>query len=131
MALFGSWLAAMVAEVSKDAVRCWEAYAAAHFMPFFEIGEELCSETRLADYTRYRLTRVKRTTLRKELSALYRLFDWMLQQELLGTKPAIPRIPRRASGTAHPKGKRETVTPTREEMDAIVVQLPRLNVVVE
>ena len=33
--LFGSWLAAMGAEVSKDTVRCWETYAAAHFIPFF------------------------------------------------------------------------------------------------
>ena len=48
--LFGSWLAAMGAEVSKDTVRCWETYAAAHFIPFFETGEELCSEARLADY---------------------------------------------------------------------------------
>ncbi len=114
----------MGAEVSKDTVRCWETYAAAHFIPFFETGEALCSEARLADYMRYRLTRVKRTTLKKELSALNRLFDWMLEQKLLGTKPAIPRIPRRATGTAHPKGKRETVTLTPEEMDAIVAQLP-------
>ncbi|MGB5681190.1 MAG: hypothetical protein WBM47_05010, partial [Polyangiales bacterium] len=122
--LFGSWLAAMGAEVSKDTVRCWETYAAAHFIPFFETGEALCSEARLADYMRYRLTRVKRTTLKKELSALNRLFDWMLEQKLLGTKPAMPRIPRRATGTAHPKGKRETVTLTPEEMDAIVAELP-------
>ena len=122
--LFGSWLAAMGAEVSKDTVRCWETYASAHFIPFFETGEGLCSEARLADYMRYRLTRVKRTTLKKELSALNRLFDWMLEQKLLGTKPAIPRIPRRATGTAHPKGKRETVTLAPEEMDAIVAQLP-------
>jgi hypothetical protein len=45
--------------VSKDTVRCWETYAAAHFIPFFETGEGLCSEARLADYMRYRLTRVK------------------------------------------------------------------------
>jgi integrase len=114
----------MGAEVSKDTVRCWETYAAAHFIPFFETGEALCSEARLADYMRYRLTRVKRTTLKKELSALNRLFDWMLEQKLLGIKPGLPRIPRRATGTAHPKGKRETVTLTPEEMDAIVAQLP-------
>ncbi len=53
-----------------------------------------------------------------------RLFDWMLEQKLLGTKPAIPRIPRRATGTAHPKGKRETVTLIPDKMDAIVAQLP-------
>ena len=85
--LFGSWLAAMGAEVSPDTVRCWETYAAAHFIPFFETGEELCSDARLGDYMRHRLTNVKRTTLKKELSALNRLFDWMVEQKLLGTKP--------------------------------------------
>ena len=122
--LFGSWLAAMGAEVSPNTVRCWETYTASHFIPFFETGEELCSEARLADYMRHRLTKVKRGTLKKELSALNRLFDWMLEQKLLGNKPAMPRIPRRAVGTAHPKGKRETVTLTPEEMNAIVAQLP-------
>ena len=68
--LFGSWLAAMTAEVSADTVRCWETYASAHFIPFFETGEVLCSDARLGDYMRYRLTKVKRTTLKKELSAL-------------------------------------------------------------
>ena len=122
--LFGSWLAAMGAEVSPNTVRCWEMYAASHFIPFFKTGEELCSEARLADYMRHRLTKVKRGTLKKELSALNRLFDWMLEQRLLGTKPTMPRIPRRATGTAHPIGKRETVTLTSDEMDAIVAQLP-------
>ncbi len=122
--LFGSWLAAMTAEVSADTIRCWETYASAHFIPFFETGEELCSDARLGDYMRHRLTQVKRTTLKKELSALNRLFDWMVEQGLLGSKPTIPRIPKRATGTPHPKGKRETVTLTSEEMDAIVAQLP-------
>jgi len=114
----------MTAEVSADTIRCWETYASAHFIPFFETGEELCSDARLGDYMRHRLTQVKRTTLKKELSALNRLFDWMVEQGLLGSKPTIPRIPKRATGTPHPKGKRETVTLTSEEMDAIVAQLP-------
>jgi len=122
--LFASWLVAMGAEVSKDTTRCWETYAAAHFIPFFETAKELCSDARLGDYMRYRLTKVKRTTLKKELSALNRLFDWMVEQKLLGTKPTIPRISKRATGTPHPKGKRETVTLAPEEMDAIVAQLP-------
>ena len=122
--LFGSWLAAMGAEVSKDTIRCWETYASAHFIPFFETAEELCSDARLGDYMRHRLMKVKRTTLKKELSALNRLFDWMIEQKLLGTKPTIPRISKRATGTPHPKGKRETVTLAPEEMDAIVAQLP-------
>ncbi len=122
--LFGSWLAAMTAEVSADTVRCWETYASAHFIPFFETGEELCSDARLGDYMRHRLLKVKRTTLKKELSALNRLFDWMVEQKLLGFKPTIPRISKRATGTPHPQGRRETVTLTPDEMDAIVAQLP-------
>jgi len=122
--LFGSWLAAMTAEASADTVRCWETYASAHFIPFFETGEELCSDARLGDYMRHRLLKVKRTTLKKELSALNRLFDWMVEQRLLGIKPAIPRISKRATGTPHPQGRRETVTLTPDEMDAIVAQLP-------
>jgi len=122
--LFGSWLAAMGAEVSAHTVRCWETYAVAHFIPFFETAQDLCSDARLGDYMRCRLTKVKRTTLKKELSALNRLFDWMVEQKLLGAKPTIPRISKRATGTPHPQGKRETVTLTPEEMDAIVAQLP-------
>jgi hypothetical protein len=87
-------------------------------------SSERCSEARLGDYMRHRLTQVKRATLKKELSALNRLFDWMVQQGLLSTKPTIPRIPKRATGTPHPKRKRETVTLTPEEMHAIVTQLP-------
>ena len=122
--LFASWLAAMASEVSADTARCWETYASAHFIPFFETAEELCSDARLGDYMRNRLTKVKRTTLKKELSALNRLFDWMVEQRLLDTKPNLPRIPKRATGTPHPQGKRETVTLTPKEMDAIVAQLP-------
>ena len=85
--------------------RCWETYAAAHFIPFFETAQDLCSDARLGDYMRCRLTKVKRTTLKKELSALNRLFDWMVEQKLLGAKPTIPRISKRATGTPHPAGK--------------------------
>ena len=83
--LFGSWLAAMGGRGVGGHGSALGDLRGRAFVPFFETGEGLRSDARLVDYMRYRLTRVKRTTLKKELSALNRLFDWMVEQKLLGT----------------------------------------------
>ena len=122
--LIGSWLAGVGAAVSPQTSRTWELYAGTHFIPHFGSTEGLCSERRLQDYMRLRLGVVKARTVQKELSALRSLFAWMVERGLLQNAPAVPKVPRRATGTAHPSGRRKRVVLSPEEMDAIVAALP-------
>jgi len=122
--LIGSWLAGVGAAVSPETSRTWELYAGTHFIPHFRNTEGLCSERRLRDYMRLRLGVVKARTVQKELSALRSLFAWMVERGLLHEVPAVPRVPRRATGTAHPSGRRKRIVLSPEEMDAIVAALP-------
>jgi len=122
--LIGSWLAGVGAAVSPDTLRTWELYAGTHFIPHFRTTEGLCSERRLREYMRLRLGVVKARTVQKELSALRSLFAWMAERGLLQEAPAVPKVPRRATGTAHPSGRRKRLVLSPEEMDAIVAALP-------
>ena len=123
--LVGSWLAEVRSEVSPETLRTWELYAGAHFIPHFESSDRLCSERCLRDYMRKRLPEMKAQTVQKELSALRRLFTWMAERGLVHEAPAVPRLPRRATGTAHPSGRQKRIDLSPKEMDAIVCALPR------
>ena len=122
--LIGSWLAGVGPAVSPETSRTWELYAGTHFIPHFGSTEGLCSERRLQDYMRLRLGVVKARTVQKELSSLRSLFAWMVERGLLQEAPAVPKVPRRATGTAHPSGRRKRIVLSPEEMDAIVAALP-------
>jgi len=121
--LIGSWLAGVRTAVSPETARTWELYAGSHFIPHFRTTEGLCSESRLREYMRVRLGVVKARTVQKELSALRSLFAWMVERGLLHEAPAVPKVPRRATGTAHPSGRRKRIVLSPEEMDAIVAAL--------
>ncbi|MDH3728162.1 MAG: hypothetical protein OER77_11580, partial [Myxococcales bacterium] len=122
--LIGSWLAGVRSEVSPETLRTWELYAGAHFIPHFHSADRLCSERCLRDYMRKRLEEVKARTVQKELSALRRLLTWMVEAGLVHEAPAMPKLPRRATGTAHPSGRRKRIDLSPDEMDAIVRALP-------
>jgi len=122
--LVGSWLAEVRSEVSPETLRTWELYAGAHFIPHFETSDRLCSEAYLRDYMRKRLQQVKARTVQKELSSLRRLLTWMAERGLVQEAPAFPKLPRRATGTAHPSGRRKRIDLSPKEMDAIVCALP-------
>jgi len=122
--LIGSWLAGVKSEVSPDTLRTWELYAGAHFIPHFKTADRLCSERCLRDYMRKRLEVVKARSVQKELSGIRRLLAWMVERGLVEKAPVVPRLPRRATGTAHPSGWRKRIDLTPEEMDAIVRALP-------
>ena len=122
--LVGSWLAEVRSEVSPETLRTWELYAGAHFIPHFETSDRLCSEAYLRDYMRKRLQEVKARTVQKELSSLRRLLTWMAERGLVQEAPAFPKLPRRATGTAHPSGRRKRIDLSPKEMDAIVCALP-------
>jgi len=122
--LIGSWLAGVRSEVSPETLRTWELYAGAHFIPHFHSADRLCSERCLRDYMRKRLEEVKARTVQKELSALRRLLTWMVEGGLVHEAPAMPKLPRRATGTAHPSGRRKRIDLSPEEMNAIVRSLP-------
>jgi len=50
----------------------------------------------------------------------------MKKRKLLSALPEVPRVPRRATGTAHKLGRRKVVKLSPDEMDAIIAHLPEL-----
>ena len=123
--LLTQWLKAVRSEVTESThAACWAVYARAHFIPFFGSTADLCSTRRIADYTRHRLSSVLRGTVKKELSALRRIFRWMVEQQLINEAPDVPVIPRHTVGQPHPNGKRRRIDLTPEEMEEIIVRLP-------
>jgi hypothetical protein len=66
---------------------------------------------------------VKPRTVQKELSALRSLFAWVVERGLLQEPPAVPNIPRQATETVHPSGRRRRIVLAPEEMNAIVAAL--------
>ncbi len=48
----------------------------------------------------------------------------MVEGGLVHEAPAMPKLPRRATGTAHPSGRRKRIDLSPDEMDAIVRALP-------
>ena len=48
----------------------------------------------------------------------------MVERGVVQEAPVVPKLPRRATGTAHPSGRRKRIDLSPEEMDAIVRTLP-------
>jgi integrase len=50
----------------------------------------------------------------------------MKKRKLLSALPEVPKVPKRATGTAHKLGKRKIIKLSPAEMDAILARLPEL-----
>ena len=125
--LLAAWLTSAATEVSsaQGDGSLFETYAR-HFLRFFQTAERICDEVAIEEYKEHRLGQVQATTVRGELSALRRLHRWMKKRKLLSTLPEVPKVPKRATGTAHKLGKRKVIKLSPAEMDAIIARLPEL-----
>ena len=119
--LVGSWLAGVGSEVSPETSAHVGALRGTAFHSALRDAGGLCSERRLRDYMRTRLEEVKARTVQKELSALRSsLYLDGGAGPVTGNPRRFRRFPRRATGTAHPSGRRKRIVLSPEEMDAIV-----------
>jgi len=125
--LLAAWLTSAATEVSsaQGDGSLFETYAR-HFLRFFRTTGRICDEVAIEQYKEHRLGQVQATTVRGELSALRRLHRWMKKRKLLSVLPEVPKVPKRATGTAHKLGKRKVIKLSPAEMDAIIAHLPEL-----
>jgi site-specific recombinase XerD len=79
----------------------------------------------VADYTRERLRSVQSKTVRNELSALRKFFEWAVEVGALSESPAVPTVKSSVSGKRWPQ-RRRTRAPelSPAEVDAIIDALP-------
>lgn len=101
-------IAAWLVEYRKDhapkTADMAEMYARAHWLPYFGDLAHLTTES-VEDYTRERLTRATRVTVRKELSALRKFAGWAR----LGID--VPGLPKHGHpGKRHPHARKEAAT---------------------
>jgi len=118
-----TWIADIEGELDAATLDTFVIYAR-HFQAFFGSMAGI-TDAACAQYSRERLRKVKRQTVRKELSALRRFVRWCVQQGVLSREPHIPSPPPRATGTAYFKRRRSKATViTPAEALAIIEALP-------
>lgn len=117
------WLADVEGELDAGTVGTMLVYVR-HFEAFFGTMGQL-TDANCARYGRQRLARVKRQTVRKELSALRRFVGWCAEQGILSRAPVVPPLPGRSTGTAYSQRRRTKATPlSPDEVEAIIECLP-------
>lgn len=121
--LCAAWLVAHAAGRSGETIKTYELYCEAQFIPFF------CSlsgftEPSCADYGRHRLRQVAASTVRKEVSALRSLVEWLHEQGYLPEPVRVPGIPKRAIGKPDEKRRKVRVELTHAQAEALIKALP-------
>ena len=86
--------------------------------------ERLTSESGSSDYVRERLRVVLRQTATKEVTTLFRFFEWCVEHEHLATLPPRPTYPKKAIGVRSGTQRAAPVTTTHAETMAIIAALP-------
>jgi len=118
-----TWIADIEGEFNPATLDTFVIYAR-RFQAFFGSMAGI-TDAACAQYIRERLRKVKRQTVRKELSALRRFVRWCVQQGVVSREPQIPSPPPRATGTAYFKRLRSKATViTPAEALAIIEALP-------
>lgn len=119
-----SWLSEVDGTtLDPETAKTYGLYLSTHLGPFF--GElELVTTERAKEYLSERLRKVKGSTVRKELSCLRGLLAWAHARGLLPSAPALPSVPKRTPGTAHPRGKRTHTELSPAEVRKLLAALP-------
>jgi integrase len=122
--LVAKWLAALETSVGEGTIGTYTIYARAHWLPFF--GEQLAGVTtsRLGDYQRERLGKVKRATVIKEVTALRSFLLWCAEKELIAEAPLAPPLPAKAPGVDAAKRKKRATDVTPEEIARVLEAMP-------
>jgi integrase len=118
------WLADVEPTVDKLTFKLYrDVYVGTHFAPFFETVDRLTT-VGSEDYTSARLRKVKRETVKKELTILRRFARWAKKRGYLSQMPEIEVPGHRVLGTKGTERKTEYQIFTEAEIDSIVAQLP-------
>lgn len=118
-------LADLAKSLDSETVAEYTRYARRYVQVF---GNSLVSVTRarMADYQRDRLTKVLRTTVRKERSFLNTFLGWAVEQGALAEEdvPVWPKLSRKATGVRSGPQRSVPVDVTREQVGAFLEALP-------
>jgi site-specific recombinase XerD len=130
--LFGNWLTWLRATHAAQTIEIWELYSAKWIVWF---GGELATERdvtteKLKAFIAKRLTEVRATSVKKERAALVNFLNWLESEgyELAGgltVSDLVPRLPKRAAGTAYGKRRRVAAPALApEHVRAVIKALP-------
>lgn len=104
---------------------------ASHFEAFAEDDpngrtplEELTSDAGPTDFVLWRLRRVLKTTVIKEVSTLYRFYAWALKREHIASLPPRPAWPKKAIGVRSGPQRETPVQVTHAQALAIIDAMP-------
>jgi site-specific recombinase XerD len=132
-ALSADWLACLRTTHAQQTLTIWEMYAGTNWIPWFggihatsrNITHELCTA-----YMQKRLTEVRATSVKKELAALRSFLGWLESEGYpiasgLTAAEVVPRLPKRAAGTAYGKRRRVAAPALApEQVRAVIRALP-------
>jgi len=106
--------------------KLYEIHMRAHIIPFFARLDAITMGG-IADYSRARLKKVARATVRKERGTLSTFLHWCHEQEILHALPQWPTLPRGATGTRASKRKSSAVAVSPDQVAAFLAALPELS----
>lgn len=124
--LTGKWLEDIGSTIDPETADLYRLHMRTHLCPHFGNDPHAIRSSAVAEYGRLRLRVVKRTTLQKERSTLRGFLAWCEEQGYLVEPVEIPKLPRKATGTAFAtrrRGKATVLTP--EECEQLIVMLPQ------
>jgi site-specific recombinase XerD len=123
--LVTAWLLWLEPTHAASTRKTWEDYATSHFIPHFQVVENLITEE-CSTYVRKRLMKVRADTVRKEASALRSLLEFCGLPDGAGiAKAEVPSIPKRATGKRHPVRRRQSAPELApDEVIALISRLP-------
>ena len=118
------WVTAIRNELGRKTDKLYLGYVVTWTEFFVTLGN--ASDTAsIGRYQRHRLGEVKKSTVQKERSALLRFLTWLHEQGYIAAIPLFPKIARKATGKAHPVGRRgKAVELSADEALAIIAALP-------
>lgn len=102
--------------LDSETAKTYGGYFSKHLGEFFGTVEMLSNYERARQYVAHRLRSVQGVTVRKELSAARGLLAWLYGEDA----PPLPSVPKRAHGTPHRQGKRQSTELSPAEVRALL-----------
>lgn len=132
-ALSADWLACLRTTHAATTLVIWEMYAGTNWIPWFggiHATSSNITNERATEYMQKRLAEVRATSVKKELAALRSFLGWLESEGYpieagLTASEVVPRLPKRAAGTAYGKRRRVAAPALApEQVRAVIRALP-------
>lgn len=120
--LFVEWLVSRQGSVCKGTIDTDETYTR-HLLAHFNDVDAITTSTVRA-YSKARLAKVLRKTVRKELSALRTFLAWAAEEGHIGEAPYVPTPAKTALGTRQIKRKAKPVELSSQQVERLIAALP-------